>query len=438
MKLYFRHFIAVSIICLCNIKADSWNPPSDYYDSATGHGAALKSQLQSIMSSGHIQRNYGSYRYSAALEDQDLDNPSNLFLCYNRASVDSTWDSGITWNREHIWPQSRQPGEASNSSTGNLGDPFALRPCNPSINSSRNNKPYAGATLTGSYRSNGSYYFPGDADKGDIARSLFYSATRWSSQGLTLVNGFPSGYQMGDLASLLRWHYMDPPDTFERRRNHTIYSKVYNPSYYTNNRNAYIDHPEFVWSVFGGDDNDTMIYLGSTHDSDGSSSVAVDLGGISIRSAGTLPSVTVTLSKIGDDGTYYRIIESSNVTCLGIPSGRAFDYGTQSLILTIKIDEIPTQAGQYTERVVIDNLDVCGNSPTGCGSNDADDVITVTYMVLAADLTDDGVVNIDDLMEIAANWLDIVPELNIEDGIDDETDMINLVDFSALAGEWNI
>ena len=216
------------LIGVSNALADSWDAPLGYYSSATGTGATLKSQLTSIMSTGHIQRQYGDFRNSAAIHDQDPANPNNILLSYNRASVPATWDAGATWNREHVWPVSRQPGSASNSSRGNLGDPHALRPVNPSINSSRSNDPFGFDTTTGGYGSQGSHWYPGDADKGDIARMLFYSDTRWSSLGLSLTDGFPDGNQMGDLASLVAWNYLDPPDEFERRRNHTIYSQAYN------------------------------------------------------------------------------------------------------------------------------------------------------------------------------------------------------------------
>ncbi|MCA9310980.1 MAG: hypothetical protein KDA21_07230, partial [Phycisphaerales bacterium] len=125
------------------VHADPYDPPPSYYAGATGTGATLKAQLTAAMSAGHIQRSYGDFRYSAAIHDADPNVPGKVLLCYNRASVNAGWDNGITWNREHVWPQSLQPGDASNSSKGNLGDPHALRPCNPSINSSRGNKPFA-------------------------------------------------------------------------------------------------------------------------------------------------------------------------------------------------------------------------------------------------------------------------------------------------------
>ena len=105
-----------------------WQPPETYYQNATGTGSILKTQLESAMTVGHIQASYGDFRFSAAIHDQDPDNPNNIRLVYDGASVNSTWDSGSTWNREHVWPQSRQPGSASNSSIGNLGDPHAVRP----------------------------------------------------------------------------------------------------------------------------------------------------------------------------------------------------------------------------------------------------------------------------------------------------------------------
>ncbi|MEM8875820.1 MAG: endonuclease [Planctomycetota bacterium] len=256
MRWWLRLWFSLTIgVVAAHASASLWEPPNGYYATATGQGDVLRSQLQAIMSSGHVQRRYGDFRFSAAIHDADPDNPDSILLAYDRESVPATWDSGNTWNREHVWPQSRQPGSASNSTRGNLGDPHALRPATPSVNSSRGNKPFGFADSTGGFgaESDG-FYYPGDQDKGDVARSLFYSATRY---GLDLVLGVPGSNQMGDLEALLNWHRDDPPDEFERRRNHTIYSETENPNYHTNNRNAYIDQPEFAYSVFAlaGDAN---------------------------------------------------------------------------------------------------------------------------------------------------------------------------------------
>lgn len=362
--------------------AGTWDAPTGYYSSASGlSGAALKGQLQSIMSSGHIQRSYGEFRPSARYHDADPSHSGNILLAYNRASASAYWDSGVTWNREHVWPQSRQPGSASNSTLGNLGDPHALRPCDPGINSQRSNKPFGGAHLSGSYRSYGSYWFPGDADKGDVARQCFYSATRYSD--LSLDYGYPSGYEMGDLEAMLHWHYQDVPDEFERRRNHVVYSSSYNPWYYTNNRNAFIDRPEYAWSVYVDNANDTQLYVGSGAAGDGSSSQTVDLGPV-IVGASAPGSQTVTLHKTGNDGTYYEVTVSGDATSSVTGRYNAFEMDASgSRTLTVGLNASTAAAGLKSGTITIDNLDVTTAGGSGHGGNDGDDTITVQMAVLS-------------------------------------------------------
>lgn len=360
--------------------SDPYEAPSSYYSGVNGTGATLKSQLSAAMSSGHIQRNYGNYRDMARFIDTDPNNSSNILLAYNRASVSSSWDSGNTWNREHVWPQSRQPGSASNGSTGNLGDPHALRPCNPGINSSRGNKPFGGGgNTTGNHRSLGNFYFPGDADKGDIARSLFYSSTRYS--GLNLVDGSPGTNQMGDLDSLVAWHYIDIPDEFERRRNHAIFSPSLNPLR-TNNRNAYVDHPEFVWSVYVDQMNDSTLYFGDLEPADGESTIDVDLGNLLVGES--LSSIDLDLRKSGDDGTYYRVVPSAGITTSLDGCYQAFPIGSggTSESMTISFDPSLTgAAGVVFGSVIVDNLDVTTSGGSGNGANDGDDMVSIEMSV---------------------------------------------------------
>jgi endonuclease I len=376
-------YVVVWTMLLAAVGQAQWDAPPSYYSGVTGIGATLKNSLRTTMSSGHILRNYGSFRYSSAIVDQDPNNASRILLVYNRASVPSVWDAGSTWNREHLWPQSRQPGEASNSTTGALADPFALRPANPGINSSRSNKPFGFDATTGSYGSQGSYYFPGDADKGDVARSLFYMDTRWSGSGLSLTDSFPSGNQMGDLSSLIAWHYLDVPDEFERRRNHTIYSSSYNPSYYTNNRNAYIDHPEFLWSIYMNQENNSQITIGGGT-SGGNGASSLDLGTSSVIVGAAIPAPqAVTLNKGGTDGTYYSVTESGDATSSVEGRYNAFrTAATDSAIIQVGLDGVTATAGPLSGTVTIDNLDITDQGGAGVGANDADDTITVGLNVL--------------------------------------------------------
>jgi endonuclease I len=380
-----RGALAVSIVMSSAAAADGdpFAPQVGYYDSADGlTGALLKGELYDLMRIGHIQRSYGDFRQSAALHDGDPIGPGNIILTYDRRSIPGSWTSGATWNREHVWPQSRQPGSASNSSRGNLGDPHALRPCTPFVNGSRGNKPFGLGTTIGGYRSLGTYYFVGDADRGDIARSLFYSDTRWGPQlGISLVHGAPSGNQMGDLGSLLEWHYLDVPDEFERRRNHVIATQSENPSYYTNNRNAFVDRPEFVWSVYVDNANDSRLFVGPAPEVDGSSVDARDAGEVFVGAPIPAPA-EFTLVRDGDDGVYYEIIPMLGAETPDAGRGAFAIGGSDSKAFSVGFAPGVTDAsGVKLADVLIDNLDVTTGGGAGRGANDADDLATVVLSV---------------------------------------------------------
>jgi endonuclease I len=382
----FRICLSICIVAcaiLSEQAAAQWDEPPGYYSGATGTGPTLKNQLTSIMSAGHIQRQYGNFRFSAAIHDQDPNNPSNILLVYNVASVPATWDSGATWNREHVWPQARQPGSASNNSQGNLGDPHALRPSNPDINAARENKPFGFFDTFGQYGSVGQYYFPGDTDKGEIARSLFYSDTRWTSLGLSLTDSFPTGNQMGGLSALIAWHYLETPDEFERRRNHTIYSSADNPQYFTNNRNAYVDRPEFVWSVYVNQTNDSTITIdGGVLNGGGESTLDLVFGPVIVGSSFSA-SQLVTLDKNGLDGTYYSVQVFEDATSNVSGFYNAFRTGTiDSATLDIGLQFDSNLPGMTDGLIVVDNLDVTTGGGTGNGSNDGDDFIDLSITVL--------------------------------------------------------
>jgi endonuclease I len=209
---------------------------STYYESATGlTGTTLKNQLRIIINTGFVGVDYGAARYMLDDTDRDPNNPNNVLLMYAGTSVSGVWDNGITWNREHVWPQSLLGVPADNGTVNAASDLQNLKPENPSINSSRGNKYFADATTTLSYA-------PRNEVRGDIARILFYMTIMYSN--LTLVEQNPATYQMAVLSILLTWHDLDPVDAFERNRNEKIYE-------YQKNRNPFIDYPDFVdmiWS----------------------------------------------------------------------------------------------------------------------------------------------------------------------------------------------
>ncbi|BAM03264.1 endonuclease [Phycisphaera mikurensis] len=385
-----------AVVCLVLVaaaspaSADAFDAPAGFYDGVGGTGASLERDLRERMSRGHNQSRYGDMKDSAAILDADPERPGFLLTAYDRQSVRARWDGGRTWNREHVWPQSRQPGSARDSSRGNLGDQHALRPADPRLNSSRGNEHFVGAGLTGGPRRTGGGFFPGTADRGDVARSLFYSSTRY---GLGLVRGEPGGQQMGDLDTLVAWHYLDTPDDFERRRNHAVYSRDLNPRFFQNNRNAYVDLPEAVWSVFVDQRNDSRLSLaGAATDADGGSArtqrETVYRGASPSRAGGTLG-----LAAEGVDPTYYRVT-AAGVLSLTDPSGdgdattlraavgpAAFDAGPAPVGYRVA-GGLSATAGRKAGSLTLDNLDLTTDGGRGRGANDADDVFTYELTVL--------------------------------------------------------
>jgi endonuclease I len=209
--------------------------PTGYYDGAEGlTGTDLELFLRGVVTDGYTGVSYGDSRYILDETDEDPNNTANIILVYLGTSVSEVWDNGATWNREHVWPQSLLGVSVTNSSINEGSDLHNLKPANPSENSSRSNDYFDNFRTADTYE-------PRDEVKGDIARILFYMTVRYSN--LELVNTPPATYEMAKLDVLLEWHNQDPVDDFERNRNEVIYS-------YQNNRNPFIDRPEFVSSVW--------------------------------------------------------------------------------------------------------------------------------------------------------------------------------------------
>jgi endonuclease I len=224
-----------------------------YYASAVGKsGASLKSALHSII------RNQTKISYSAvwtALKETDEDpaNSANVRLLYSGTSRSKSLNGGDVgdWNREHVWAQSH--GDFG-TSAGPGTDLHHLRPADVQVNSIRGNKDFdmGGSAVSGapgSYTDSNSFE-PRAADKGDVARMILYMAVRYEGTdgwpdlepNDTVTNGTVPFH--GRLSVLKQWNEQDPPDAFERNRNELIHST------YQHNRNPFIDHPEWVESIW--------------------------------------------------------------------------------------------------------------------------------------------------------------------------------------------
>ena len=252
---------------------------------------------------------YGTYNsstnkitgYQYGSNSQTKNNPYLHALYVNRDADNQVRAYGdhtqVGWgiNREHVWAKSHGMGSDDDSydSGGARGDPMHLLAGNGYVNGFdyhgnlffgfvNKNSSYSDAGSTYNYLSgnlkgysatfgSGSVFEPQDSDKGDIARICFYMAARYNylsgsdSDGidannpwLTLYDGTsdPNGTStydstsskqgyMGVLRDLLAWNRLDPPDEWEIHRNNLLFKN------YTNNRNPFIDFPEWAEYIWG-------------------------------------------------------------------------------------------------------------------------------------------------------------------------------------------
>ena len=240
--------------------------PNGYYNSANGlTGIDLKSALNTIIKN-HIEYPYTSSSTDVwdilKETDKDPNNPNNVILLYSGWSKNGNqeFNGGSGWNREHVWPKSRGNfGDSEGAGT----DVHALRPCDISVNSSRSNRWFAECDIehidgdgpTGCYTSATEWVWkPNENVQGDVARMIFYMATRYEGENLEpdleLIDYLPTDDYTSEpihakLSDLLLWHEQDPVDDWERQRNDIIYYD------FQNNRNPFIDHPEFAQVIWG-------------------------------------------------------------------------------------------------------------------------------------------------------------------------------------------
>lgn len=225
----------------------------EFYSSTDNlQGEALKDVLYSIVRNGFVPVSYGDSRYKLQVTDVDPNDSSRVINIYSRESVPGAWDNGATWNREHVWPNAKLGVKRVDNSNKNIAsDLHNLRASDVSLNTKKSDRPFSAGSGEAAINADGGFY-PGDEDKGDVARILFYMIVMYPN--LTLIDDLaalmdrihnyePEGAHMGMLQVLLDWHIDDPVDDFERYRNNMIYM-------IQKNRNPFIDKPELVSRLF--------------------------------------------------------------------------------------------------------------------------------------------------------------------------------------------
>jgi endonuclease I len=263
---------------------------SSYYNRVnTSSAEQLRCSLHQVI------RGHTAYPYSSSstdtwdileIADEDPNNSSNILdvyknRSYTKGSSRAGTGSGITYNREHTWPNSL--GFSSDSNAGLPNAPYTdthmLYLSDTQYNSDRGNSPYANCTLASGCgerateinngNGGGSGVYPGNSNwvnsnsfetwrkrKGDVARAVMYMAIRYEggqhpstnqnepdlelTDTRSLIVGTSSSpAYMGLLSDLIQWHQTDPPDAAELARNQVIFN-------FQGNRNPFIDHPEWA------------------------------------------------------------------------------------------------------------------------------------------------------------------------------------------------
>lgn len=236
------------------------------------------------------------YEYSTNSTYQSGNNPY-VHALYNNRDLDNqakAWGNheqdGWGINQEHIWAKSHGfDTKGSDSSGGARGDPMHLWAGNGWANHEHSNNFFAFVDKTKDYSDAGTKYQtaygnltgysknaggnekvfePQDSDKGDIARAIFYMVARYNNYAgategidgnnpnLVMLNDLSQNnttgtstasksFGMGLLSDLLAWNKLDPVDEYEVHRNNLLYKN------YTNNRNPFIDFPEWAEYIWG-------------------------------------------------------------------------------------------------------------------------------------------------------------------------------------------
>ncbi len=238
---------------------------NEYYKNAdTSSSDALVSSLNSIITANYVKKSYKDAYTIIAEADEDPYNKDNVLCNYTGVSIPKNLDSTKGWNREHTFPKSH--GFNADSFAA-YSDCHHLMATGNNINSKRGDldfdevESHDGTVETDIYGNawiNNTCFEPRDEIKGDVARMLFYMTVRYndSTLDLDLVDSIPTETSdtstgkgtLGNLSTLIKWHYQDPVSDKEIKRNEVVYS-------YQKNRNPFIDHPEWVNVLYDTDYN---------------------------------------------------------------------------------------------------------------------------------------------------------------------------------------
>lgn len=319
--------------------------PAGYYDTATGTGYTLKTQLYNIIK-GHTDQGYGGLYVTYETSDRDFyyENDGTVLDMYSENptkidpynySITSTQrcgsysKEGDCYNREHIIPQS-----VFSENFPMKSDAHSVTPTDGFVNNLRSNFPHGTVAtaittaLNGSKMGTsgisgytGSIFEPIDEFKGDIARMYFYFAARYentvSGYSYPMFNGSADQvFTIPFLNMLLTWHAQDPVNAREIARNNAIYARQ-------NNRNPFIDHPEYAQAIWNPTPDVVNPSAATNLAVAGTTSSTVSLSWVAATD-----NVAITNYEIYMDGVLKNSVPSSNLTAIitGLQASTSYSF----------------------------------------------------------------------------------------------------------------
>src|SRR5690554_199044 len=401
-----RHiYLILTLIFSLSVSAQI---PADYYNSATGTGFTLKTQLKNIIANGHVARSYdqlydgagisnsqgyvdthsdinvtggANYENDGTVLDFYSENPNGpdpYNFTHNVDEGGNQTAEGDCYNREHIVPQS-----SFNSNSPMQSDIHHVIPTDCRVNNYRSNYAFGivgNATRTSLNGSKvGTSAMPGyssvvfepiDEFKGDIARAILYFATRYEDNihnytSFDMFNGSNDQvFHTWAIDVLLDWHYnVDPVDQRERERNKAAYN-------FQGNANPFVDHPEYanmIWNpnpdteaptaptnLTASNPTDNSVYLNWTASTD---NIAVTSYDVYVDGTNTFNTNNTSFTATG--------LNASTEYCFTIKAkdaaGNQSDFSNQACETTTNngtgtdclvetFENIPANSGSYADR----------------------------------------------------------------------------------------
>lgn len=382
--------------------------PTGYYDGTVGlSGAALKTKLSQIITSGHQTKSYDNlyngypstdsdnyYEKDGSVLDIYSENPKGTDpYVYQHGSKQcgSYKVEGDCYNREHIFPQGY-----FNSASPMVSDIHHIVPTDGKVNGYRSNFPFGkvgsanfvsengskrGTSASPNY--SGTVFEPIDEFKGDVARMILYFATRYESKLSSfddndiLTNSAFPGVEDWELAVFKEWHTNDPVSQREIDRNNAAYT-------YQGNRNPFIDHPEYVALIWGTTTPDTeapstptnLIVTGSTSST------------ISLSWTASTDNIMVATYDIYLDGTLKTSSSSNSITVTGLNPSTTYSFYVKAKDAAGNTSsQSNTTTGTTTENTGGND----GGSTTSCGTEDFEGVSGAVNTYKTVTWTNNGI-----------------------------------------------